>query len=63
MWIDVWFKVIPMLYSRYAERTNKGEVVAKHGVEDGWEAAGCRTTVRLPPGTYHDAKLRVSPIC
>ena len=55
MWIDVWFKVIPMLYSRYAERTNKGEVVAKHGVEDGWEAAGCRTTVRLPPGTYHDA--------
>ena len=50
MWIDVWFKVIPMLYSRYAERTNKGEVVAKHGVEDGWETAGCRTTVRLPLG-------------
>ena len=38
-----------MACSRYAERTNKGEVVVKHGVEDGW-GTGCRTTVRLPPG-------------
>lgn len=37
------------LINRYAERTNKGEVVVKHGVEDGWEA-GCKATVRLAPG-------------
>lgn len=38
-----------MPVNRYAERTNKGEVVVKHGVEDGWEA-GCKATVRLAPG-------------
>ena len=37
------------LINRYAERTNKGEVVVKHGVEDGW-GAGCKAAVRLPPG-------------
>ena len=46
------------LITRYAERTNKGEVVVKHGVEDGW-AAGCKTIVQLPPGVeigtlWHD---------
>ena len=37
------------LILRYAERTNKGEVVVKHGVEDGW-GAGCKATVQFPPG-------------
>ena len=46
------------LTTRYAERTNKGEVVVKHGVEDGW-GTGCKTIVQLPPGVengtlWHD---------
>ena len=44
-----WAFLMLCLIYRYAERTNKGEVVVKHGDEDGW-GAGCKATVQLPPG-------------
>ena len=57
-----WAFLMLCLIYRYAERTNKGEVVVKHGVEDGW-GAGCKATVQLPPGmTGHgilESKLHV----
>ena len=34
---------------KYSERTNSGEVVVKHGVEDGWGVA-CRAAVKMPSG-------------
>ena len=34
---------------KYSERTNSGEVVVKHGVEDGWGVA-CRAAVKMPTG-------------
>ena len=34
---------------KYSERTNTGEVVVKHGVEDGWGVA-CRAAVKMPTG-------------
>ena len=43
-------------FVRYAERTNKGEVVVKHGAEDGW-VAGCKTKVQLPTGKRETVML------